>query len=66
MPFSSVNELPDYLKRALPPQAQEMYRHVYNSSYELHDKDAVAAARSAEKAVSLFYEKDRDGIYIHK
>ena len=34
MPYSSISELPDGVKNALPKHAQEIYKGAFNGAYE--------------------------------
>lgn len=38
MPYSSVKELPEDLRRLLPSHAQDIYKEAFNSAYDQYDE----------------------------
>lgn len=65
MPYSNVSELPDAVKGNLPPEAQRMWMHVFNSSYDGRCKgDDGCAAQAAWGVVHKHYHKDENGKWV--
>jgi cation transport regulator len=63
MPYGSIEDLPDTVKRCLPRQAQEIYREAFNRTWEEHveGKDREERAhQNAWAAVKKQYKKQRE------
>lgn len=69
MPYDTLNDLPDAVKKNLPKHAQEIYREAYNSAWaEYKDPDdrrgnasrEETAHRVAWAAVKRKYQKKDD------
>jgi cation transport regulator len=58
MPYKTVEELPESVRKHLPTHAQEIYRAAFNSSWEEYKRDEERAHRVAWAAVKHSYEKD--------
>jgi len=60
MPYQSIDDLPDAVRRHLPPAAQHIYVEVFNSAWEQYadraDREAIAH-RVAWSAVKKQYVK---------
>lgn len=70
MPYTTTNELPDSIRRVLPPHAQAIYKEAFNSAYQEYKnpKDRkgsttreATAHRVAWSAVKHSYYKGTDG-----
>ncbi len=63
MPYPTLADLPDSLRRRLPPHAQAIYRGAFNSAWDPDalgpDRDAIAN-RVAWAAVKRRYRKRGD------
>ena len=69
MPFKSIDELPDSVRRVLPTHAQDIYKEAFNSAYEQYDTPEErregadreeVAHKVAWAAVKKKYEKGDD------
>jgi len=64
MPYLSVADLPEAVRRHLPPDAQEIYLKVFNHAWDEYarreDREAVAH-KVAWTAVKKNYRKSGDG-----
>jgi cation transport regulator len=69
MPYKDTYDLPDSVKKNLPPKAKEIYMKAYNSAWEQYkDPDNRQGDASREEvshkvawsAVKKEYEKDKD------
>jgi len=58
MPYRTVEELPESVRKHLPTRAQEIYMAAFNSSWEEYKHDDERAHRVAWAAVKHSYEKD--------
>ena len=67
MPYRSINELPDKLKKHLPKGAQETYMEAFNSAWKMYadpkkrrgsETREVTAHKVAWNAVKKKYQKD--------
>jgi cation transport regulator len=58
MPYQKTSELPESVRDALPPHAEEIYKEAYNSAYEEYGHDEARAHRVAWGAVKRKYHKD--------
>lgn len=67
MPYKSIDELPDSVRKHLPSHAQEIYLEAFNNAYkEYEDPSKRRAGSSREEvthrvawaAVKKMYEKD--------
>lgn len=38
MPYTTINELPEGVRNALPPHAQDIYKEAFNSVYDTYDE----------------------------
>lgn len=74
MPYDTLNDLPDAVKKNLPKHAQEIYREAYNSAWEEYkdpdDRRGKAsreetAHRVAWAAVKRKYQK-KDNKWVRK
>lgn len=75
MPYKSTSDLPDPVRNALPPEAEEMFREVYNSAYKFY-KDPKKRKRGgtleevanavAWREVNDHFEKDEKTGKWHK
>ena len=74
MPYDTLNDLPDAVKKHLPKHAQEIYREAYNSAWEEYkdpeDRRGKAsreetAHRVAWAAVKRKYQK-KDNKWVRK
>lgn len=72
MPYKDTSELPDSVRRVLPPHAQEIYKEAFNSAYDQYadpaerrdDSDQEETAHKvAWGAVKAKYEKGADGTW---
>lgn len=70
MSYSSLDELPEQIRRELSEAAQEVYRAAYNETYAEerahdNDEDAAALAQAAHDAAMLRvrqqFSQDADG-----
>lgn len=75
MPYHAVADLPDPVKNALPPHAQEIYKDAFNSAWDDYkDPDRrrgdegreETAHKVAWAAVKQRYEKGGDGAWHAK
>jgi len=60
MPYRDNDDLPDSVRRHLPPHAQDIYREAFNHAFAAHDGDPrqeEAAHRIAWAAVKRSYAK---------
>lgn len=62
MPYRSNDELPDRLRRSLPPTAQDIFRKTFNSAWQTYrsrpEKEREELAnRVAWSAVKRLFEK---------
>ncbi|AHH82708.1 ORF-119 [Buzura suppressaria nucleopolyhedrovirus] len=57
MPYNSVRDLPKKVRDALPPKAQRMYMHVYNSAHGKYENPS----RVAWGVVRRYYQQTRSG-----
>jgi cation transport regulator len=60
MPYARNTDLPPYIRRRLPPHAQDIFRAAFNHAYEAHRDDPhreEAAHRIAWAAVKRRYIK---------
>lgn len=60
MPYRKKTELPDPVKKHLPPHAQDIYKEAFNSAINQYG-DEERAHRVAWSAVKQKYEKGSDG-----
>lgn len=63
MPYKSVADLPDAVRKHLPPDAQHVYLEVFNSAWDGYAGRAdreVVAHKVAWSAVKKQYEKHGD------
>lgn len=58
MPYEKRSDLPESVRDALPPHAEEIYKEAYNSAYEEYGHDEPRAHRVAWGAVKRKYHKD--------
>jgi cation transport regulator len=58
MPYKTVEELPESVRKHLPIHAQEIYMAAFNSSWKEHKHDEERAHRVAWAAVKHSFEKD--------
>lgn len=58
MPYDKTSDLPESVRNALPPHAEEIYMEAYNSAYEEYGHDEPRAHRVAWGAVKRKYHKD--------
>ena len=65
MPYSSVGDLPDGVREALPLDAQRIYKNAYNAVYEKYDDESVRS-QIAWTAVKQKYKRDEDGDWVKK
>ncbi|MFP4170975.1 MAG: ChaB family protein [Methanomassiliicoccales archaeon] len=75
MPYDDISELPKGVRKALPEEAQEIFKGAFNSAWEEYSdperrKDGASreevAMRVAWSAVKRKYKKDRDGNWVRK
>jgi cation transport regulator ChaB len=75
MTYKNKEELPEYMRKSMPDEAQEIYIEVYNRSWENYDEDAALGQQSQEaqahrdgwNAVKQEYVHDEDkGIWYRK
>jgi cation transport regulator len=63
MPYKTLADLPDAVRKHLPKHAQEIYKEAFNNAYQQYaqrkDRDAVAH-KVAWSAVKKQYEKHED------
>lgn len=61
MPYASIADLPEAVRKHLPPHGQEIYREAFNSAWEQYasrgDREALAH-KVAWSAVKRVYAKD--------
>lgn len=60
MPYESINELPDSVKKNLPKHAQEIYQAAFNNAWKQYDHDEQRAHSVAWSAVKEDYEKNEN------
>jgi cation transport regulator len=65
MPYASNDDLPDSIRRHLPPDAQDIFRKAFNSAWRTYDerepeRREEIAFRVAWSAVKKHYRKDGD------
>ena len=68
MPYSINADLPERIRHALPPHAQDIYRAAFNSSfasYKNSPRREEIAHRVAWAAVKKRYMK-RDGLWVER
>jgi cation transport regulator len=67
MPYSSIDQLPDHVRKHLPPHAQHIFVEAFNSAYDKLEpgEDEVPAFKIGWAAVKKTYEK-RDGKWQKK
>ncbi len=58
MPYDKTSDLPESVRNALPPHAEEIYMEAYNSAYGEYGHDEPRAHRVAWGAVKRKYHKD--------
>src|SRR5215472_14931531 len=58
MPYKTVEELPESVRKHLPVHAQEIFMAAFNSSWEEYKHDEERARRVAWAAVKHSFEKD--------
>ncbi|MBW2636982.1 MAG: ChaB family protein, partial [Deltaproteobacteria bacterium] len=68
MPYKSISDLPEPVRKALPKHAQEIYLKAFNAAYETtcknrKDRDACAA-KIAWAAVKKVYKRTSDGKWV--
>ncbi|HSA59153.1 MAG TPA: ChaB family protein [bacterium] len=67
MPYSTIDGLPERVRRALPEHAQEIYLAAFNNAWGQYadraDRDQVAH-RVAWTAVKKIYEKGPGGAWV--
>jgi cation transport regulator len=67
MPYSTVHDLPEKVRRVLPEHAQEIYLAAFNNAWTEYadrvDRDGVAH-RVAWAAVKKIYEKAPGGEWV--
>lgn len=75
MPYKNISDLPDRLRKTLPPEAQKIYMDTFNHAYleyqdpkKRKDKSSaeVIAHKVAWKAVKYFYFKDEEGRWVKR
>ncbi len=64
MPYESRADLPDSVRKHLPPHAQGIYKEAFNSAWKQYDHDESRAHRIAWGAVERQYHKDESGKWI--
>ena len=68
MPYKSINDLPDAVRKHLPKHAKEIYMEAFNNAWreykERQDREAVSH-KVAWSAVKNLYQK-QDGKWIRK
>lgn len=62
MPYKSIKELPERIKKALPKKAQELFMKVFNKAYEKYDE--ATAFKVAWAAVKKRYTKAKNGKWV--
>jgi len=65
MPYKKIQDLPDSVKKHLPPHAQEIYLKSFNNAFE-HYKEEETAIKVAWSAVKKKYEKTNSGMWKSK
>jgi cation transport regulator len=60
MPYKSIQELPESVRKHLPKHAQEIYRAAYNSAWGENNHNEERAHRVAWAAVKDDYVKDEE------
>lgn len=63
MPYKSRDELPESVRKHLPPHAQDIYKDAFNSAWERYH-DESRAHRIAWAAVKRKYHKDESGQWV--
>ena len=70
MPYQSISDLPEAVRKHTPKHAQEIYKEAYNSAWDQYDKPSErrgdasreeTAHRVAWAALKQKYEKGDDG-----
>jgi cation transport regulator len=64
MPYSTNEDLPDAVRRHLPPHAQDIYREAFNNAWREYWEDEGRAHRVAVAAVKKHYRKDQSGRWV--
>jgi cation transport regulator len=68
MPYKSINDLPDTVRKHLPKHAKEIYMEAFNNAWreykERQDREAVSH-KVAWSAVKNLYQK-QDGKWVRK
>ena len=65
MPYDTLDDLPESVRRNLPHHAQEIYRAAYNSAEDRYGEES-RAHRVAWSAVENKYEKNESGDWTDK
>lgn len=75
MPYSSIRDLPESVRRHVPHHAQEIYRAAFNSAWDQYDQPEERRADASREetahkvawaAVKEKYEKGDDGSWHAK
>lgn len=66
MPYKTVSELPSEIKDNLPPKAQEVWRKVFNSAYNLYQDDAKSAKVAWQGIKEAGYRKNELDNWVKK
>ncbi len=62
MPYASISELPERIRKALPKKAQELFLKVFNKAYEKYDEST--AFKIAWAAVKKKYQPSKSGKWV--
>lgn len=57
MPYQSNEDLPEPVRRSLPPHAQDIFRSAFNAAWQTYPADEEIAFRVAWAAVKKRYRK---------
>jgi len=75
MPYSSISELPESVRKSLPKHAQEIFKEAFNNAWDTYDESSkrkhnasreVTSMKIAWNAVKKEYERVKPGHWRKK
>ena len=75
MPYNTINDLPDNIRRILPKHAQEIYKEAFNHAWEEYAKPSERKANASRdetaykvawSSVEQKYLKNSQGNWVKK
>lgn len=64
MPYSRITELPESVRKVLPPEAQEIWMQAFNAAHEDGEDEGAAAAIAWAAVKNAGYKKNAQGNWV--